>query len=229
MKSRILLVVVIVGLIVMARFSAGAEEGKWEKLFDGKTLNGWVTAKGEPVTKGWEVQDGAIVRMGHGGDIYTKEEYGDFELKWEWKISPGVNSGVKYRMTNYTPGGLLGLEYQMEDDGEWKQERDRFSTASIYEIYAPNKEKKLKPVGEWNESKIVCRGSHIEHWINGAKVAEADTSTAEWKEHVAGSKFKKNPKFGENRSGKIMLQDHPGKDPKAGDKVWFRNMEIRKM
>lgn len=190
-------------------------------LFDGKSLAGWVKADGTPAQagSGWEVADGILHRKGAGGDLYTAKEYGDFVLEWEWKISPGGNSGVKYRVTRYG-NALLGIEYQLLDDAKHADGKSAtHRTASIYDLFAAAADKPVKPVGEWNRSKVVVRGSHFEHWLNGAKVAECDTSDAAWKDAVAKSKFRKQPDWAQNRKGKILLQDH-------GNEVWFRNLTI---
>ncbi|HJQ80184.1 MAG TPA: DUF1080 domain-containing protein [Lacipirellulaceae bacterium] len=194
------------------------------KLFDGKSLEGWTTASGEPVTSGWTVEDGMLVRSGRGGSIYTAKEYGDFDLSFEWKIAPRGNSGVKYRVTHYEKGvygnpGWLGCEYQIYDD-LGRGARPRYSCGAIYELYAPSDSKKLRPVGEFNESRIVVHGTKIEHWLNGERIVEADINSDDWKRRVARSKFGDVDGFFSNPKGRIELQDH-------GAKVWFRNIVLR--
>jgi hypothetical protein len=203
--------------------SADAEEKSIE-LFDGKSLRGWTTADGDPVTTGWTVEDGLLVRTGRGGSIFTADEYGDFDLSFEWKIAPRGNSGLKYRVAYYKKGvygnpGWLGCEYQIFDDAS-RGARPRFSSGAIYELYAPSGDKKLRPVGEFNDARIIAHGTKIEHWLNGAKIVEADTSSDDWKKRVAKSKFGDIDGFFNNRKGRIELQDH-------GSKVWFRNIVLR--
>lgn len=193
-------------------------------IFDGKTLNGWTTADGKPVTAGWQAEDGVIHRAGKGGDIYTAKEYGDFDFQFEWKIAPGANSGVKYRMALYGKA-WLGPEYQVLDDDKHpdaKLREGRRKTAALYDLYVPNDQKKLNPVGEWNKSRIVAKGSKIEHWLNGKLVLQYDTASDDFKAQVAGSKFAKTPSFNQNPTGRIQLQDH-------GDEVWFRNLCIKEL
>jgi hypothetical protein len=193
-------------------------------LFDGKSLDGWVTAGGEPVTTGWTVEDGMLVRTSRGGSIYTAKEYGNFDLSFEWKIAPRGNSGIKYRVAHYKKGvygnpGWLGCEYQIYDD-IGRGARPRYSSGAIYELYAPRGDKKLRPVGEFNQARIVVDGTKIEHWLNGVRIVDADTSSDEWKRRVGRSKFGDVEGFFANRKGRIELQDH-------GAKVWFRNMLLR--
>ena len=195
-------------------------------LFNGKDLTGWTNVDGKPMTAGWVVEkDGVLHRATKGGDLYTDKEYGDFEFSWEWKIAPGGNSGVKYRITTYDKKGTLGPEYQLLDDEKHADAKigPQRQTASLYDFVPPDAAaKKLNPPGEWNASKIVVRGTKFEHWLNGAKVMEMDTSGEAWKAALAKSKFKGIPTFAQNPKGRIMLQDH-------GDEAWFRNLKITEL
>lgn len=197
----------------------GVAPGRAMLLFDGVTLDGWVHANGEPVTKGWVVEDGCLHRREAGGDILTEHEFGDFELSLEWRIDPGVNSGVKYRVRRYGKR-MLGLEYQVIDDARLKDPRSSGSTASLYALKAADGDKPLLPPGSFNHTRIVVRGNRFEHWLNGRLVVEMDTSTDAWTDAVGRSKFKSVEGFGLNRRGRILLQDH-------GGKVWFRNIVLR--
>jgi hypothetical protein len=213
---------VLCGLILVGMAAAAQAQPKepWVDLFDGKSLAGWTTLDKKPAAKGWVVEDGVLVRQDAGGDIYTQKDYANFILEFEWKIAPQGNSGVKYRMTTYD-GQYLGPEYQVFDDAV-KQKNAKFETGSIYELFAPNDQKKLNAVGEWNTSKIVANGTKIEHWLNGEKVVDADTATEAWKQAVAESKFKKWVDYGKSPSGRIMLQDH-------GSKAWYRKVRIQEL
>jgi hypothetical protein len=195
-------------------------------LFDGKDLNGWTAADGKPVKAGWVVEEGGVLhRASKGGDIYTAKEYGDFEFSFEWKIAPGGNSGVKYRVTTYEKKGNLGPEYQLLDDSKHPDAKvgPQRQSASLYDFMAPDaKTKKLNPPGEWNTSKIVARGTKLEHWLNGTKVVEMDTASDAWKAAHAKSKFKDVPDFAKNAKGRILIQDH-------GDESWFRNLTIKEL
>ena len=201
--------------------SAAAQEAK--PLFNGKDLTGWTTAEGKPVTAGWIVEsDGVLHRASKGGDIFTAQEYGDYELAWEWKISPGGNCGLKYRVMQFPGKGYLGCEYQLLDDvnhpdGKIGPQRQ---TASLYDILPPAADKLLKPVGEWNTSKVIVKGNTFEHWLNGTKVLSVDLTSETFKTARAKSKFKAVPGFAENAKGRIMLQDH-------NDEAWFRNITLK--
>lgn len=193
-------------------------------IFDGKSLTGWTLADGKPITAGWVAENGVLHRAGKGGDIYTAKEYANFDFQFEWKIAPGSNSGVKYRMALYGKS-WLGPEYQVLDDDKHpdaKLREGRRKTGALYDLYVPNENKHLMPVGEWNSSRIVAKGSKIEHWLNGKLVLQYDTASDDFKKQVAGSKFSKIPEFNQNPSGRIQLQDH-------GDEVWFRNLKIQEL
>ena len=191
-------------------------------LFDGQSLAGWVTAKGEAINDGWEVVDGALHLKGRSQSIYSEREYTNFILDFEWKIAEGGNSGIKYRVRSYD-GALRGLEYQLLDDAKHKYEPDHIgSTGSIYALYEPQANKPLKPIGEFNHSRIVVLGNRLEHWLNGVKIASAVVGSREWYQRVAASKFNKRTDFAENASGKLMLQDH-------GHPTWFRSITIQEL
>ena len=185
-------------------------------------LSAWTTLSGKPAVSaedGWLFKDGTLHRAGKAGDLLSKKLYGDFTLTFEWKIASGTNSGVKYRVTDYD-GKKLGMEYQIIDDGVHKDSKDpKRQAATVYALFPASGEKQVKPVGEWNTSKVVARGTKIEHWLNGALVVSYDTASADFDAAVAASKFKKVEGFGKNAEGKILIQDH-------GDPVWYRNMTI---
>ena len=215
-------------LMLLAVFSLcgviSADENDFIDLFDGESLNGWTNDNGEPVTKGWVAEDGMLVRKSRGGHIYAVGEYGDFELRFEWKIDTGGNSGVKYRVAFYEQGvrgkpGWLGCEYQLYGDKRPNDLGDH-SAGALYDLFKPSKRKQLRGAGEFNESRIVVQGTHIEHWLNGEKLIDVDTSSDEWKQRIADSKFGIVPDFFENKRGRIQIQDH-------GHSVWFRNIRLR--
>ncbi len=185
-------------------------------LFDGKSLTGWTTLDGKPITKGWKVENGLLIRDSRGGHIVTTKEFKDFELRFEWKIAARGNSGVKYRLKKFG-SQWLGCEYQIYDD-RGKLDSNS-STGSIYALYAPPKDKPLKPVGEFNSSMILVRGNRIEHWLNDRKIVEAEIGSQDWVKRISKSKFNKYDGFAKTTGTKIMLQDH-------GSQVWFRNITI---
>ena len=190
-------------------------------LFDGKTLAGWTNAAGGPPPEGWEVADGTLHRKAKGGDLYLGRELGDFDLTFEFKISKGGNSGLKYKVATFGKD-LLGIEYQVLDDASHPDSKvgGHHQTAAFYDIKPAAADKPVKPAGEWNTGRIVAKGSKLEHWLNGAKVVEIDTASDEWKTLIGKSKFKNKPGFGQNARGRLFLQDH-------GNEVWFRNFELK--
>ena len=185
-------------------------------------LSAWTSLDGKPAVSakdGWHLEDGTLYRAGKTGDLLSKKLYGDFTLTFEWKIASGTNSGVKYRVTDYGKQ-KLGMEYQIIDDGVHKDSKDpKRQAATVYALFPANGEKQVKSVGEWNTSKIVARGTKIEHWLNGTLVVSYDTASADFDAAVAASKFKTAEGFGKNAEGKLLIQDH-------GDPVWYRNMTI---
>lgn len=202
--------------------AAAVSNDETTDLFASGDFAAWTTVKGAPVEKGWKIEDGVIHRHAKGGDIITKASYKNFELSFEWKISKAGNSGVKYRTK-----GSLGLEYQVLDDQNHPDRKiDNHLAASMYEIIAAPDDKPIKPVGEWNKARIVAKGNHIEHWLNGVKVIEIEYGSDDWKERFQKSKYskrqyKKNEGFG-SWEGPILLQDHQ-------DPAWFRNLLIKKL
>jgi len=218
-------------MVVAALFgldSMAADDAGWTSLFDGKTLKGWTDLRGgDP--KGWTVEDGVLhytapKDLRGSQNIYTAKEYANFILQLEWKIVPRGNSGIKYRM-NWYGGAYLGPEYQILGEAvpakSSRRRNPKDSTGSIYALIGVNPEtQRLKPAGEWNQTRIVARGSHLEHWLNGQKVAEVDVTSEKFKKAVEASKFRNRENFARNRAGRIMLQDH-------GHQIWFRNIRIK--
>jgi hypothetical protein len=207
----------------MSATSSDALSRDQESIFDGKTLQGWTTLDGQPITSGWEVVDG-MIRLNPGkervGNIITTKEYGDFRLTFEWKIASGGNSGLKYRVKKYYDR-WYGFEYQILDDHGHRQGKSpRHSTAALYDLYEPNKSKQILPAGEFNTSEIVVQNNKIQHWLNGRLVLSATVGNREWKKRVAASKFCDLKNFGHNPRGRIMLTDH-------GSEIWFRNLKLQ--
>ena len=198
----------------------------WKLLFDGKTTAGWRGYKKQAMPdKGWKVEDGLLKKVAgeKGGDIVTEQTFRDFEFAWEWKVARGGNNGVKYFVTEER-AGAPGHEYQMIDDlghpdGKLGAKRQ---TASFYDVLPPSADKKLNPPGEWNASRIIVRGNHVEHWLNGAKAIEYELGSDAVKAGLAASKFKSAPKFGDKIDGRLMLTDH-------ADECFFRNLKLREI
>jgi hypothetical protein len=173
---------------------------------------------------GWEAKDGVLARTGKGGDIMTVREYGSFELELDYKIAVGGNSGIMYRVvTEGQAPYWSGPEYQILDNErhpDAKNGPDRLA-GSNYDLIAPSAAVS-KPAGEWNTARIVVKGNHVEHWLNGTKVVEYEFGSPEWTKMVAESKFKAWPIYGKAARGHIVLQDH-------GDLVEFRNIRIKEL
>jgi hypothetical protein len=193
----------------------------WALLFDGKTGTGWRGYKQKEMPEGWQVIDGAIVGTGKGGDIITTGQYDSFELALDWKIPEGGNSGVMYRVSEEGESTYhTGPEVQILDNHRHRDGKNPLTSAgSCYALYAPTKDV-TRPIGSWNELRLVVKGNHVEHWLNGDKIVEYEISSPDWKARVAGSKFKEWPKFGTFPRGHIALQEH-------GNRVEFRNIKIR--
>ena len=199
----------------------------WALLFDGQTMEGWRTFKNKG-NASWEVKDGSLHckafddrNIKELSDILTTNQYENFELSLEWKVAAQSNTGVIYRCTEeFNEPYLSGPEYQIIDDigypGELKETN---KAGGAYDMYVA-KNKTLKPVGEWNTTKIVVNGNHVEHWLNGSKVLEYELGSAEWKKRKAGSKWNDAKGYGTTRKGYIDLQDH-------GNEAWFRSILIR--
>jgi 3-keto-disaccharide hydrolase len=171
----------------------------------------------------WEFVDGVLHAKGGGADLKTRDQYGDFDLRFEWKISPQGNSGMMYRVSQEAdPAYYTGPEYQIVDNvGTEDGANPDTSAASLYALYAPSKDA-TKPAGQWNEARIVVEGNHVEHYLNGEKVIEYELGSDDWNQRVAASKFAEWKKFGKNRRGYLDLQDH-------GNEVWYRKMRIKRL
>lgn len=214
----------------------------WKLLFDGHALTGWHTfQKPSSPVKGWHIVDGCLVNPksngrpnGSGGDLVTNDKYLNFEFRFEWRMSPAGNSGVLYLVDELRPPTAplyrgdtghspVGFEYQLLDD-ELHPDAKRGPThkaSALYDLFGTEK-KILHPVGEWNESRIVVNGKHVEHWLNGAKVVECELDSDGVREAIARSKYHVVPGFGTKIATPLCLQDH-------GEEVAFRNLKIREL
>ncbi|MDQ3017665.1 MAG: DUF1080 domain-containing protein, partial [Bacteroidota bacterium] len=208
----------------------------WKLLFDGKTMNGWHNYNKTTIGKSWVVSDGAIMLdakknpEGHwqaadGGDIVTAEDFENFELNIEWKISPCGNSGIIYNIVEdpkYDYGYKTGPEMQVLDnvchpDSRYPSHR----AGDLYDLIE-SKYVTVKPAGQWNKARLIQNNGKVEHWLNGVKVVEYDKNSKTYLDLIAKSKFKDMVGFGLAPKGKISLQDH-------GDKVWYRNIKIKNL
>ncbi len=184
-------------------------------LFADDNLDQWTNTKGERPGDGWELKEGTLTRVKPVGDIITKNDYQYYTLEFEWCLGEKGNSGVKYRVKKIGDY-YLGCEYQLLDDFHAVEKNP---TASLYDIYQPGANKSVKPLGEFNHTKIVVLGDRIEHWLNGERVLLVYSGTEDWKNHVAKSKFNEIANFGENAQGKLLIQDH-------GDFVQIKDMVL---
>ncbi|MCI0662891.1 MAG: DUF1080 domain-containing protein [Acidobacteria bacterium] len=224
------------GKVSPGQLAKSGNNGGWKRLFDGKTLNGWRGFHSDKPPEGWAIEDGCIKKVPatgqlgrSGGDLITTDQFSNFELELEWKISKGGNSGIKYLISeSLPPTGRSGIsfEYQVLDDESHPDAKAGISgnrlSGAVYDLIPPATERKLKPAGEFNLVRILVKGNQIEHWLNGIKVVAFDRSSQDFKERIAKSKFKDTKGFGEATQGHILLQDH-------GNAVWFRNIRIREL
>lgn len=200
----------------------GLEEG-FTRLLQNGEKTGWVGYGSDKWPEGWEVDGGTLHRAGGGGDVMTEQQYGDFDLRFAWKVSAGGNSGVMYRVSQEKgPAYLTGPEYQVLDNAKHQDGKNPLTSAgSLYALYAPS-EDAANPAGQWNRARIVLQGNHVQHYLNGKKVVDAEIGSDDWNKLVAASKFASWEKFAKNERGHIVFQDH-------GDEVWFRNIRIKQL
>jgi hypothetical protein len=222
--------------------TAAEQHDGWRLLFDGHTLAGWHGLGYAKMPPGlWTVRDGAIEHLPkqkgavqpdgqplEGFDLVSDSAYQDFELSWEWKISHAGNSGVKYNVseqlsTTFAPThAAKGWEYQIIDDAANEDNKlATHRTGALYDMIAPNEFKRVKRAGQWNRSRLIFRGNHGEHWLNGVRIVTFDLGTPAFDSAFAKSKYAQYPSwFPERRKGQIVLQDHD-------NVVWFRDIKIR--
>jgi len=195
----------------------------WKLLFDGKTTDGWRGYKKDKMPDGWSVVEGVLTRVKGGGDICTVAEFADFELAITWRIAAGGNSGIMYRVSESAGAPYeTGPEYQVVDNAKHPDgKKPKTSAGSVYDVYEPLKDV-CKPAGEWNFTKIVAKGNHLEHYLNGEKVVDCEVGSDDWNARIAASKWKDAKKYGKEPKGHIDLQDH-------GDKVEFKNIKIHEL
>ena len=197
----------------------------WRLLFDGSSTNGWHTFGRDRVI-GWEVKDGELIALGQGGDhandIVTDDEFENFELDIDWKLSPRANSGIFFNVVEqgYDMAYATGPEYQLIDDAGWPDKLEPWQhTAANYAMHPPST-RAAKPVGRWNHTRIVVNHGHVEHWLNGVKVVEYEMWTPDWQRRVQAGKWKDYAGYGKAKRGRIGLQDH-------GNRVFFRSIKIK--
>ena len=229
--------------------SAQEKAEGWKLLWDGKTAAGWRSPQTDTFPQeSWSLADGlltvdpgwtnGLAEAQSGGDIITRQRYANFELVADFKCSPGCNSGIKiFVQPNLSPidkvtgkptgkGSAIGMEFQILDDArhpDAKLGRDGDRTlGSLYDLMPAPKDKKVRPIGEWNHARLLSQGKHVEFWLNGEKTVECERGSAAFREAVALSKFKNIPDFGEWADGHILLQEH-------GSEVSFQNVKLREL
>ncbi|HEV3418516.1 MAG TPA: DUF1080 domain-containing protein [Pirellulales bacterium] len=202
----------------------------WKLLFDGKTLAGWHSFKKKTTMPEWSVEHGVMtltpIQGKRNPGLVTDDAFKNFELSIEWKISPGGNSGVFYRVDESETGDELnwtGIECQVLDDSKYAAAKviSKYSSGAAYDMYPPRKDA-TKPVGQWNQLHIIVSGNRVEHWLNGEKIVDYDILSDDWLKRYEGSKFNSHPKYGRIAAGHIALQEH-------GSAVEYRNVKIREI
>jgi hypothetical protein len=221
-------------LFCIGSFQAQAQKSeKWANLFDGKSadkLRGYKLDRFPD--QAWKIEEGALVTQTGvpNIDLVTTDTYKDFELVFDWKVSKAGNSGVFFHVQEVadmesgngnSPNWLNNFEMQLLDDIDFNDKEPKRSAGSLYDLITPEN-KKLKPVGEYNQSRLVVNKGHVEHWLNGAKVVEYEIGSVDLNQLISNSKFNENPEFAKSTTGHIMFQHH-------GQKVWFKNIKIRRL
>ena len=226
--------------------TAAEKTGGWKLLWDGQTGKGWRSVKVDKFPKhGWTIDDGVLTvhdnkgeESAGGGDIITEKRYANFELTADFKLTPGANSGIKiFVQPDISPvdkvtgkktavGSAIGMEFQVLDDARHPDAKlgkdgDR-KLGSLYDLIPAPTNKLTKPIGEWNSARILSEGKHVTFWLNGQETVEFERGSESFRQHVAESKFKNIPEFGEWADGHILLQEH-------GNEVSFRNVKIREL
>jgi hypothetical protein len=218
-----------IAALALVLMTSPAPAGKgWTVLFDGRSTTAWRGYNARSFPAGcWAVADGTLKTVPSPGrpcDIITRRKYRDFELSLEWKVGPGGNSGILYRAAELPapdPIWHSAPELQILDDSAHPTATPQTLTGSLYDLVAPE-DKVVRPIGEWNEARVLVSGNHVEHWLNGRKVLEYELGSDDFRARVAASKFKDMKRFAVEKEGHVGLQHH-------GEEAWFRNIRIREL
>ena len=206
----------------------------WQLLFDGQTMNGWRRIYTDSFPKiGWRVENGCLMmednkgkESANGGDMITLKEYGNFVFTFDFKLTPGANSGIKYFVNesigNPNSGYGYGPEYQIIDDERVKGTLPGNKLAGLYELIDAPSTKEVNPMGEWNSGRIVSKDNHVEHWLNGKLVLSYVLGSDHFKALVQKSKFKDKEGYAAQAKGHILIQDH-------GNVVYYKNLKIKEL
>jgi hypothetical protein len=201
----------------------------WQLLFNGKTTDGWKGYNQDSCGPRWTVIDGELTCLGEGGgmgyDIVTTKKFSDFELNVDWKLTSKANSGIFYHIVEgpaHSSPYETAPEYQLIDDLGWPEKlEDWQKTGADYAMHtADTLKKKLNPVGEWNNTRIIFNKGHVEHWLNGTKIIEFTAWDNDWNKLKTEGKWKDYPDYGVAKEGPVGLQNH-------GSKISFRNIKIK--
>jgi Domain of Unknown Function (DUF1080) len=195
---------------------------QWTSLFDGKAITYWRGYQMTTVPNSWTVEEGAITwTKGVAVDLVSREQYTNFEFEFDWKVPPGGNSGVMFRVTEDLERTYhSGPEFQiLHNAGHSDGKNPMTSAGSNHSLHAPTKDM-TKPVGEWNQGRLVVNGNHVEHWLNGEKVVDYDLHSPDWTKRLMASKFKDVPRYGREPKGHLVLQEH-------GSRIQYTNLRIK--
>lgn len=209
---------------MLNQLTTDERDAGWRLLFDGRSLDGWRVYRGQSQPGAWIVSDGALTKFQATDDILSRDQFGDFELELEWKLSKGGNAGIFYRATEeYEKVYWSATEYQLLDDANARDGQNRLTSAgAAYGLY-PAAEGIVKPAGQWNTTRIVAKGPHAEHWLNGQKLLEYEYGSPDWEAKVKASKFGEWPNYGRATRGHVAVQgDH-------GGELALRNIRIREL
>lgn len=194
-------------------------------LLRDSSLSQWMNADGSDVSGGWTIEPGGILHLsGRGGNIVSREEFGDFDLWFDYRVAQKGNNGIKYRVISYDKS-LLGLEYQIQDDAAFPRMHEKHKTASLYDLFTPSLpilERNYKPLEEFSTGRIVVQNNRIRHWMNGELIIDENSDSPRFAEAIGNSKFRDRPNFGQNHTGRLMLTDH-------NSEVWYRNLYVRRL
>ncbi|MFD2574486.1 DUF1080 domain-containing protein [Spirosoma soli] len=218
---------------LMTTWVSAQQKNNWISLFEGKSteaLRGYQMSSFP--AQSWHIEDGALVAQTGAPniDLVTKENFKNFELNLDWKISKAGNSGVFYYIdeaankvvdNGNSPNWLDNFEMQLLDDVDFNDKAPIRSAGSLYDLIAPTN-KVLKPVGEYNQSRLIVNANHVEHWLNGVKVVDYEIGSPALSQLISKSKYKDNPRFAKSTNGVLMFQHH-------GQKVWLKNIKVRRL
>ena len=227
MKNKLMVCAATLALIACFAFTLkpDPQKGKWVSLFDGKTLKGWHEYNKKGAVTDWAVENGALVSKAHEY-IITDKKYANFDLKWQWKVDKGSNSGVIYHVqedAKHHAPYETGPEYQIIDDEGFPEHiEDWQKSGADYAMHVPNNQKKLMPVGQWNTSELIFNKGHVEHWLNGKKIVEFTAWNDDWNKKRMAGKWKDYPDYGQAKTGEIALQCEAGK-------IYYKNMMIKEL